>query len=83
VSPAAQWVSSHELPTPASPTSTQLVVPSSFTTAQVWLVGHVPKRAQPLMGMHTGTLNFPETTGCTSQNDGLAVASHTVLPAQQ
>jgi hypothetical protein len=35
------------------------------------------------MGMHTGTSNFPETTDCTSQNDGAYVALQTVFPPQQ
>ena len=83
VSPEAQWVSSHESPASAFPTATQLVVPSSFTTAQVSFVGQAPKSKQWLMGTHTGTSNFPETTGCTSQNEGVYVPSHAELPLQQ
>jgi hypothetical protein len=62
---------------------TQLVVPSSVTTPHVWPAGHWPKSEQPLMGMHTGTLKPPETTGSGLQNDGTYVTLHTALPAQQ
>jgi hypothetical protein len=33
--------------------------------------------------MHTGTSNFPDTTGWTSQNEGAFVALQTEFPSQQ
>jgi hypothetical protein len=74
------------------PTATQLVVPSSFTTAHVSVGGHVPgpvaasiapRSVQELTGMHTGTRSPSDTTAWTSQNVGFAAESHAEFPAQQ
>jgi hypothetical protein len=71
----------------------QLVVPSSFTTAQVSPRGQLPlpvpvwSRVQLVTGWHTGTLSAPSAVCWTSQNVApavwLAASSHVAFPAQQ